>query len=916
MSSNPLDINILRRKTTMVVVELERALGGYKKEELTEYDSSNYIDSRRGPANQHTLYLDDYFTRIIKITKDTDHHEQILKLYNLARELDLWTIRSACAHPNTKFFPDYWYKVATLASNQIFSQLGLESVTSSLAQAESGSLIDPPDDWAEKYQVLVPNNLPDKRDYEITNLIGREKELKNLEDHLRAQRTNNLAIVAPGGIGKTALALCLLDRISHDSSSSSWVDGIVYVSMKIDQLTADGIFKLNSQYDKQNTSSDTVISELQKALLEGFCAAFDDDIDDFINVVNKYESYRLIICLDNFETLILDNPDAVDGLLEQMPITWKVILTSRVSINDAKHIPLGELKPKSAQHLARRYLTVKNGPSLSEEEVADLAKRCLCNPLSIRLTIDLLILGETLPNALGAAENLIADFSFNNLIDRLSDDAVSVLDLLTTEGRSSKVDLMQSLNLSREAISEAMRELLRTSLLHRVSDDNQYEEQWEASGAISTFARVNPRMIQARQALLKKAATEADRARSIETNQKKRHPWYSQYIDPKHEDSFKSLLFNINREIASREKAEKVHKLNGFLIELEAKKHLYADKSEYWIKCGEIYRQLLLNKNMIDCFEHALSCTDISDYLKLRMAICSRHAKEREMVIKLLKPIMSRHKSENTKDPERSFVPTVYETYFIAMLALERWNQVIEETDNWEDSEEGRNVEAAFRALSYQRLSERNTTPEKKREYLINAIEILDSSFRNDGYARVVNWAAERVIKELRYCLVSAPYANEFSSQAGDLKQKTVWFCDSHLEGIHDFGSSNEIRETILDLAEIETDPNPFISEKWKKYIDYVFETGITPDEINDTSIIATVKRRPEQFIDGTHRQYLFARDESGKEYYISKDLVNSNDWNVIPSGCQLVIDDFDPIPQQGKKSLTAKKVTLVNRVS
>ena len=39
-------------------------------------------------------------------------------------------------------------------------------------------------------------------------------------------------MVAPGGVGKTALVLHVLDEISKTPESANWIDEIIYVSAK------------------------------------------------------------------------------------------------------------------------------------------------------------------------------------------------------------------------------------------------------------------------------------------------------------------------------------------------------------------------------------------------------------------------------------------------------------------------------------------------------------------------------------------------------------------------------------------------------------------------------------------------------------------------------------------------------------
>lgn len=76
-----------------------------------------------------------------------------------------------------------------------------------------------------------PNTLPTTFDHEITGLLGRDKEFKDLENVLSKKRNNLVAIVAPGGIGKTALVLQYLKDISLNPTWSSRLSAIIFCTL-------------------------------------------------------------------------------------------------------------------------------------------------------------------------------------------------------------------------------------------------------------------------------------------------------------------------------------------------------------------------------------------------------------------------------------------------------------------------------------------------------------------------------------------------------------------------------------------------------------------------------------------------------------------------------------------------------------
>src|SRR5690606_11691288 len=78
-------------------------------------------------------------------------------------------------------------------------------------------------------------------DHDITGLLGREKDFKDLESTLSKLRNNLIAVVAPGGVGKTALVLQFLKDVSLNPKWNEKIDSIIFCTLKNERLTADGI---------------------------------------------------------------------------------------------------------------------------------------------------------------------------------------------------------------------------------------------------------------------------------------------------------------------------------------------------------------------------------------------------------------------------------------------------------------------------------------------------------------------------------------------------------------------------------------------------------------------------------------------------------------------------------------------------
>ncbi|HDZ9178028.1 TPA: ATP-binding protein, partial [Vibrio cholerae] len=279
-------------------------------------------------------YLDELFGFALDITEDSSTLDSINYLYSLFHHLDIYEIRNAVSHPNRPFWDCYWYRVASIASDPVNEMLGFSDVKKALVSAEAGIISDPPEEWLNKVIWEIPNNLPGTFEHELTGLIGRTKELQELKKHISNPRVNTVALVAPGGAGKTALALDLLNTIVSTPSYTKSVNAVVYVTMKTEKLTSDGVVPL---------SAAETIQELQQAIVESVNEVYDEDYSSFDQIIESKADERILLCIDNLETLLRENPASFDELNYALPVNWQVLVTSRVTISNATIISLENL---------------------------------------------------------------------------------------------------------------------------------------------------------------------------------------------------------------------------------------------------------------------------------------------------------------------------------------------------------------------------------------------------------------------------------------------------------------------------------------------------------------------------------------------------------------------------------------------
>ena len=198
-------------------------------------------------------------------------------------------------------------------------------------------------------------------DHEITGLLGRDKEFKELKGLISIPRENLIAIVAPGGIGKTALILQYLKDLSLTPESNKYVDSIVFCSLKNEELTADGVKTLNAIGG---------VEAVKVNILDALRDIYDDlDFESFDDACERLSSKKILLCVDNLETLLINSQEEFALLNRSLPLHWRMIVTSRISVGSATTVTLEPLGDKHSVNLARNYLKKRGVFSIDTKEL-------------------------------------------------------------------------------------------------------------------------------------------------------------------------------------------------------------------------------------------------------------------------------------------------------------------------------------------------------------------------------------------------------------------------------------------------------------------------------------------------------------------------------------------------------------------
>jgi hypothetical protein len=584
----------LRNKVAMIVFAIEEAIG-------------TRLKTHSIPEN---IISETYFQELIEIAceehKSTDLGEDYKELKKIFLNYRLSEIRNAVSHANRNIYDNYWFKMAAVASDPIIDKLELSEVKAALAAAVEGKITVPPAHWFINEDLLIPNTLPSDPDYSITGFVGRRYDTKELNSLIENKKISSVAIVGPGGTGKTALAMSVLDSLAHDHSVSSWCDGILYATAKINSLTVNGIIDIDAE-----TNISEIIKNLKLQAEEIGCEEYFNE--EYQNNSTK----KLIVCIDNFESIALRNERAIYALNNQLPDRIKLLLTSRIPVDGVLTYPLQNMHEADALWLANKYAERSGAHNLSKETLDRIVKKLHNSPLAIKLSIDLYNRGMDESVATGKAINEVVDFSFTNLIERLSDLEIKILEVLFQVSKPcSTGDIVTILDEESETIIDSLVALSRTSLVIRSQKDSG--DEYSIGDTVVTFIRKNNRHLQIRSHIGKQISSHSREVRQHESIQvgsnADAHNWC--YINPSLPNGLKVVLIRAVKLI----KANKTEYIGSWLELSEQLSDEFRRYSEYHYFYGLVLKFSGDINNSIQSFKYSLVLNPENIWARISLA--------------------------------------------------------------------------------------------------------------------------------------------------------------------------------------------------------------------------------------------------------------------------------------------------------
>lgn len=886
---------INKRKAAMLLHQIEESLASFVIEKkpheedfpektvmniITRCEDKNIeLDKSNIESILEATYLDEIFQFALKTTENTSLNKYVSELMNLFKQYNIFFIRNVLAHPNKKFLNEYWYKIAVVASCNLIDILGLKDIKESLIAAEQNSIVDPPVEWLEEFtHDSIPNNLPKNFEHTITGLVGRTTEEKELLKLLDNPRISTISIVASGGIGKTALVLDLLNKLLLNAKTTNWCEAIIYIDMKIEKLTINGVKKLVAL---------ETLEEVKDNIIKQVNIIFNEEFKNYDELMDSYKDKKVLLFIDNLETLIRDVPEAFDDFNYNLPREWRLLVTSRISVSSSSIIALKKLNKKSAIQLAKIY-TRKHGQKLMDEDSYNkIIESCHYNPLAIRLTLDLYISGKALPESINISSKMIAEFSFQNLITNLSENSIMILEALFLEDNLDRVKLSDLLAMSLDDISESIYELSKTSLIIRESNENL--EFFKLSSSIRDLLLVSPRNIKIRNEIQTKLVSAKILEEELIRKQQQNgvDEFDLRYIPEGMNHNLILLIQKLNKES------------NGYKVSSDVATDLYSSFIEvketffnnymYQRSLARIHTGLGNYDEAISSYKKAIEINE-NDYLSMSLLANTyfHNKKEYEKAEKYYYEIIKRIKlGVNLK-----FAQSVLNSFFLSLLYQHKYEVVFNNTKNWKDANHNIliGILGTYRASAWRRKIESipHSNVEAYLECMSNAIETYDDLFSTLGYIKIACRQVIKLFDEIERNVVRDDYPE---------KNKLDWldFIGRHINSIENNFSDvevNYVRRLIQKLSKVKIDKNIFTDDKWLELAIYKFKDTISEDfaDKNGYTIVnvTNIPNNPNH----NYTSFIFASDGISDYFIHFSSFVSEcwNEWKCIYKGLRLAV--------------------------
>lgn len=854
----------LRIKSAMIVYELEKALGRFCNERsasLNEAKAAKEIALRISGSGQDssiaTLIEHSYLAEVISLAmhaaKGTHYSEWVANLERLCSSLSIFDIRNAISHPNRPFPEHYWFRCMAIAADPSINALGLIEVELALQNAMAGKIEEPPADWIQRAKWSIPAIIPEHFEHSITGLVGRAQEAAKLEKELTNPRTHLISVVARGGVGKTSLALQVISDFCLSEKAISNFDSAIWLTLKQERLTESGIEFL---------SAPKSMDELKSAVQDALSEVSGYDFKDFQEAKEDQKNKRILLCIDNLETILRDDPEQFDVFYEELPVKWKVLITSRIPVDGAKNIPLDALSEPGAVALARAYFASKGSAQCDNQLLSRIVSGCKRNPLAIRLTIDLYLSGREINEALQKSDQEVLEFSFTNLVDTLKEIERDTLEAIFAIESPTRSQLCEALNVDVDNVAQSLAKLSSMSLVSRQEQDDQ--EIYNLGSSIRDLLRGNPCNLSVRSKVanwLQLARSSEEQALRLQLERKV--PKLSLEYIPEGA-SFNEI--QISKQIAKSSRKNN----RPLLIENDGKlRHLLTQNANSAFLC-RLYAWCLLElddaPSAFSYFQRA-QALDADDPAPIYGAVLALHAQRRwKEILPLAKRLIELGYGD-WRVSGAYIANRVWSLYLLSENINENMASVFDATREWEVNIDHYPSWAVSRASAYRRLADleyrRGQCHDQRLGSLLSKMtKPMYSALVQHDCARWMMPELEKIVREFEYYASRSIEFKSFRADDAATIVKFVEFCEARNTHLALAGISKSSIEQIRKFCGV----GPDAGGGYPKDRDAIEQDGI---------VVAWIKRGGKP-----GASYVFAQDKKHVDYYVHMDVFESGSWS------------------------------------
>lgn len=370
----------------------------------------------------------------------------------------------------------------------------------------------------------IPNNLPTP-DYEYEGgFVGRKKDIEQVKKLLLGDLHRVISITGAGGVGKTSLAIRVLNDISLKNKDN--FDYIIWLSAKDKKLSYLGIEDIEPSLKDYE--------ELINKILE--VTEFSENIEN-MTLKEKEDTVKMVLDLCSCMLIVIDNletitDDRIKNFILDCHHKMKILITSRKGLGQVNRIyELKELSEDEAVHLFRliaRDKNINNLVKLPEKTIKKYVKKVSYYPLAIKWLIGQVIRGKRINDIINSINDDTSDitkFCFEQIYNNLGKNAQRVLCALSCFEEAPSYGVLNYVtDLENQDFSDAIEELITVSLvIPEQYMDNQEELSTRYALLPLTRGFVNNqldkdkslrRVIQEKQSKFKLTSEEATKAKN------------------------------------------------------------------------------------------------------------------------------------------------------------------------------------------------------------------------------------------------------------------------------------------------------------------------------------------------------------------------------------------------------------------